>query len=105
MSVAADITSGRTGPLHAPVDGVLAAIGDTPLVRLRRYLHRPDVDVWAKLEASNPGGSAKDRPAARMIEDALAEAARRPGHAPSSSRAPATWASGLPRPAAITACG
>ena len=27
--------------------------------------------VWAKLEASNPGGSAKDRPAARMLQDAL----------------------------------
>jgi 2,3-diaminopropionate biosynthesis protein SbnA len=71
VSVAADITSGRTGPLRAPVEGVLGAIGDTPLVRLRRYLLRTDIDVWAKLEASNPGGSAKDRPAARMIEDAL----------------------------------
>jgi 2,3-diaminopropionate biosynthesis protein SbnA len=54
-----------------PVDGILAAIGDTPLVALRRYLVRPDVGVWAKLEASNPGGSAKDRPAARMLQDAL----------------------------------
>ena len=73
MSVAADITSGLTGPLRAPVDGVLGAIGDTPLVHLRRFLLRPDVDVWAKLEAANPGGSTKDRPAARIIEDALAE--------------------------------
>ena len=71
MSVAADITAGLTGPLRAPADGVLAAIGDTPLVRLRRLLLRPDIDVWAKLESANPGGSAKDRPAARMIEDAL----------------------------------
>ncbi len=51
--------------------GVLAAIGDTPLVALHRYLDRSDVHVWAKLEAANPGGSAKDRPAARMIRDAL----------------------------------
>jgi len=54
-----------------PVDGILGAIGDTPLVSLHRYLLRPDVALWAKLEASNPGGSAKDRPAARMLQDAL----------------------------------
>lgn len=57
---------------RAPVDGVLAAIGNTPLVALRRYLPgRPDIELWAKLEAANPGGSAKDRPAARMLHDAL----------------------------------
>jgi cysteine synthase A len=65
--------SDRAGALRGrvPVDGILGAIGDTPLVALHRYLLRPDVAVWAKLEASNPGGSAKDRPAARMLEDAL----------------------------------
>lgn len=58
--------------VRAPVDGVLAAIGNTPLVALGRYMPgRPDVELWAKLEASNPGGSAKDRPAARMLQDAL----------------------------------
>ncbi len=35
--------------------------------------HVPDVEVWAKLEFSNPGGSVKDRPALRMILDALAD--------------------------------
>lgn len=55
----------------APVVGVLAAIGRTPLVELRRYAPRRDIQVFAKLEAANPGGSAKDRPAARMIADAL----------------------------------
>jgi cysteine synthase A len=73
VSVAADTTAGPTGRLRAPSDGIVAAIGDTPLVRLRRLLLRPDIDVWAKLESANPGGSAKDRPAARMIEDALAQ--------------------------------
>ena len=58
---------------RAPVDGILGAIGDTPLVALHRYLLRPDVSAWGKLEASNPGGSAKDRPAARMLQDALEE--------------------------------
>lgn len=56
-----------------PVTGVLGAIGDTPLVGLERYLADHDVEVWAKLEAANPGGSSKDRPAARMLQDALAE--------------------------------
>jgi 2,3-diaminopropionate biosynthesis protein SbnA len=60
-----------TAAPRSPVEGILGAIGNTPLVALRRFLLRPDIDVWGKLEASNPGGSAKDRPAARMIEDAL----------------------------------
>ncbi len=44
-------------------DGVLDAIGGTPLVRLRRYLDRDDVTLYCKMECCNPGGSAKDRPA------------------------------------------
>jgi 2,3-diaminopropionate biosynthesis protein SbnA len=71
VSVAPAVDADRSAP-RAPVDGILGAIGDTPLVALRRYLSRPHVDAWAKLECSNPGGSAKDRPATRMIEDALA---------------------------------
>jgi N-(2-amino-2-carboxyethyl)-L-glutamate synthase len=58
---------------------VLGAIGDTPLVELRRYRRDRDIRVWAKLEASNPGGSIKDRPAARMLDDALAEGLVGPG--------------------------
>jgi cysteine synthase A len=60
-------------------DGVLDAIGHTPLVALHRYLAGSDVRVWAKLEATNPGGSAKDRPAARMLADAWADGRIRPG--------------------------
>jgi len=71
MSAAAEVPSHTMRPPREPVLGVLGAIGDTPLVGLRRYLLRPDIEVWAKLEAANPGGSAKDRPAARMLEDAL----------------------------------
>ncbi len=58
---------------------MLGAIGDTPLVALKRYLDNPRIAVWAKLEASNPGGSAKDRPAARMLSDALAAGLIAPG--------------------------
>jgi 2,3-diaminopropionate biosynthesis protein SbnA len=71
VSAAPRVQAGWATPARAPVDGILGAIGDTPLVALRRFLLRPDVHVWAKLEASNPGGSAKDRPAARMLGDAL----------------------------------
>jgi cysteine synthase A len=46
-------------------------VGNTPLVRLDRLSDRSDVEIWAKLEMMNPGGSSKDRSAARMIEDAL----------------------------------
>jgi cysteine synthase B len=53
---------------------VLDAVGDTPLVRLRRVAQSvPDVEIWAKLEFANPGGSVKDRPALRMILDAMAD--------------------------------
>lgn len=48
-------------------------------MELRRYLSDSDARVWAKLEAANPGGSAKDRPAARMIGDAIAEGLIEPG--------------------------
>ena len=64
---------------HAPVDGVLRAIGNTPLVEMKRYLGGLDIRVWGKLEASNPGGSVKDRPAARMLEDALERGLIGPG--------------------------
>lgn len=56
---------------EVPKQGVLDAVGSTPLIRLRRYLGTDDVQLYAKLEAFNPGGSAKDRPARAMIEDAL----------------------------------
>jgi cysteine synthase B len=56
------------------IESVLDAVGDTPLLRLHRVArHVPDVEVWAKLEFANPGGSVKDRAALRMIRDALAD--------------------------------
>src|SRR5438128_1632229 len=47
---------------------VLDLIGRTPLVRLHRIgVETPGVEIWAKAEWQNPGGSVKDRAAARMI--------------------------------------
>jgi cysteine synthase B len=54
------------------IESVVDAVGHTPLVRLRRVAaSAPGVEVYAKLEFANPGGSVKDRPALRMIQDAM----------------------------------
>jgi cysteine synthase B len=49
---------------------LVQAIGNTPLVELKRLSPRPGVRIWAKLESHNPTGSVKDRVARAMIEDA-----------------------------------
>ncbi|MBL9004421.1 MAG: PLP-dependent cysteine synthase family protein [Myxococcales bacterium] len=51
---------------------VLDLIGGTPLVRLA-HIEPPGVEIWAKCEFCNPGGSVKDRPALQIIRDALAD--------------------------------
>jgi 2,3-diaminopropionate biosynthesis protein SbnA len=50
---------------------VLETIGGTPLIELTGFLPGGGVRLFLKLEAANPGGSAKDRPAAAMIEGAV----------------------------------
>jgi cysteine synthase B len=53
---------------------IVDAIGNTPLLKLERIAPQaPGVEIYLKLEFANPGGSVKDRPARRMIEDALAD--------------------------------
>lgn len=55
-------------------------IGDTPIVRLRTFERAtPEVEIWAKCEFLNPGGSVKDRAAYQMIRDAIRTGALRPG--------------------------
>lgn len=49
---------------------VLELIGATPMVRLSRVVGEDASEVWGKLEATNPGGSVKDRIALAMIEAA-----------------------------------
>jgi cysteine synthase B len=63
----------RFVPRPAPDIGgtLLSLIGNTPLVSVRRLAGAPPgVEVYAKLEGHNPGGSVKDRPVLRIIEDA-----------------------------------
>lgn len=51
---------------------LLQLIGNTPLVRLDLFREEvPRVEVFAKLEFLNPGGSVKDRPVLRMLIDAI----------------------------------
>src|ERR671926_868206 len=58
---------------------IVAAIGHTPLVELRRLSPKPGVRIYAKLESYNPTGSVKDRVAKAMIEDAESRGAIEPG--------------------------
>ena len=59
---------------------VLDLIGRTPLIRLRRFEKEcPGVEICAKVEGQNPGGSVKDRAAARMIAEGEKSGALKPG--------------------------
>jgi cysteine synthase A len=52
------------------VSSILEAIGNTPLVPLRRLAPSNGAELWLKLEYRNPSGSMKDRMALSMIEGA-----------------------------------
>ena len=60
---------------------LLALIGNTPLLRLDGFaeLAGRDVEIYAKAEWLNPGGSVKDRAAARMIDEGERSGALTPG--------------------------
>jgi cysteine synthase B len=58
---------------------IVQAIGNTPLVELRRLSPKPGVRLWAKLESHNPTGSVKDRVGRALIEDAEERGAISPG--------------------------
>ena len=65
---------------RAPGSSVLDMIGRTPLVRLHQFEREtPGVELYAKAEWQNPGGSVKDRAAARMILDGEAAGRLTPG--------------------------
>ena len=57
----------------------LAAIGNTPVVRLDRLMEPGMAEVWVKLEAANPTGSYKDRMALAMVEGAERSGRLQPG--------------------------
>ncbi len=59
-------------------DSILDTIGDTPIVKLHR-LAPQDIELYAKVESFNPGGSVKDRLAIAIILDAEAKGLLNPG--------------------------
>ncbi len=60
-------------------EDVLEAIGNTPLIRLKRASEATGCTILGKAEFMNPGGSVKDRAALAMIRDAMATGRLRPG--------------------------
>jgi cysteine synthase len=58
---------------------ILDTIGNTPLVELRSFSPRAEVEIFAKLEGANPSGSIKDRVAKKMVEEAEANGNLTPG--------------------------
>lgn len=60
-------------------ESILGLIGDTPLVGIHALSPNPDVRIYAKLEGQNPGGSAKDRIALKMVELAERDGRLAPG--------------------------
>jgi cysteine synthase B len=71
-------TLARPAPPPAS-DDIVSAIGNTPMVELRRLSPTPEVRIFAKLEGANPTGSVKDRVARSMLLDAIASGALQPG--------------------------
>ncbi|MDP8911092.1 MAG: cysteine synthase family protein [Actinomycetota bacterium] len=61
------------------MESILEAIGDTPLVRVRRCAPPNGAELWLKLEYRNPTGSMKDRMALAMIEGAERDRLISPG--------------------------
>ena len=60
-------------------DNVLAAIGNTPLIKLQRASAETGCTILGKAEFMNPGQSVKDRAALSIVQDAIASGALRPG--------------------------
>ena len=69
----------RNRPCGGKYGDIVEAIGNTPLVELKRLSPKPGVRIYAKLEGHNPTGSVKDRVARSMIERAEEEGLIGPG--------------------------
>jgi cysteine synthase len=74
----ADVQLGNR-PCGGKYGDIVQAIGNTPLVELKRLSPKPGVRIYAKLESHNPTGSVKDRVARSMIERAEEDGLIAPG--------------------------
>jgi cysteine synthase A len=72
------VVIGMDGTGHV-VDGLIGAIGNTPLIRLKRASEITGCDILGKAEFMNPGGSVKDRAGLGIIMDAEARGSLTPG--------------------------
>jgi len=61
------------------MQSITELIGNTPLIKLSSVISNKNVEVYAKLEGQNPGGSVKDRAAYNMIKSALDRGDLKPG--------------------------
>lgn len=68
-----------TGALRPPVDDIRQLIGNTPLLRIAHFPLPDGVNIYAKLEYLNPGGSVKDRTCLTMLAEAERQGRLRPG--------------------------
>ena len=73
------ISSSITIAAPRPASGLEAAIGNTPLIRLRRASEATGCTILGKAEFMNPGGSVKDRAGLAIIEDAERRGVLKPG--------------------------
>lgn len=79
MGIAQKTAVERQGPPR-PVENVLGAVGNTPMVRLNKVLgNKVAAEVYAKLEFLNPAGSVKDRVGLAIIEEAERAGRIKPG--------------------------
>ncbi|KAL2220422.1 hypothetical protein M432DRAFT_543917 [Thermoascus aurantiacus ATCC 26904] len=69
----------RVSKAQGSVNGLTEAIGNTPLIRLKRLSEETGRNILGKAEFQNPGGSVKDRAALYIVKDAEEKGLLRPG--------------------------
>ncbi|KAL4760426.1 cysteine synthase A [Aspergillus foveolatus] len=69
----------RVSQAQGFVNGLTEAIGNTPLIRLKRLSEETGSNILAKAEFQNPGGSVKDRAALYVVKDAEERGLLKPG--------------------------
>jgi cysteine synthase B len=80
MSSAAELSMHEVVARYSRRFPAVGLVGNTPLVRLDCFRDEiPEVEVYAKVESFNPGGSLKDRPVLYMLLDAIESGRLRPG--------------------------
>ncbi|KAL0306261.1 UNVERIFIED_CONTAM: Cysteine synthase 2 [Sesamum radiatum] len=72
-------SSSRKARVKKSKSGLVAAIGNTPLIRINSLSDATGCEILGKAEFLNPGGSVKDRVAVKIIEEALESGALAPG--------------------------